>query len=78
MPSIQIDVSEETAQLIDELAKRCAAANRERNDATTHGPLTAETLLALLAEDAAMAISRPGSWEGADMTSLLGAHGYQF
>jgi hypothetical protein len=77
MPSIQIDVSEETAQLIDELAKRCTDADRERNGATTHGPLTAETLLALLAEDAAMAISRPGSWEGANMTTVLESHGYQ-
>lgn len=78
MPSIQIDVSEETAQLIAELAKRCTDADRERNGATSHGPLAVKSLLTMLAEDAAMAISRPGSWEGANMITVLESHGYQF
>jgi hypothetical protein len=77
MPSIQIDVSEETVQLIVEPAKRCTDADRERSGATSHGPLAVESLLTMLAEDAAMTISRPGSWEGANMTIVLKSHGYQ-
>ncbi|WP_234729391.1 hypothetical protein [Acidocella facilis] len=78
MPSIQIDISAETARSLSELAERCTAADQERSGATTHGPLTAKALLAMLAEEAALAIDRPGSWEGANMATVLESHGYQF
>ena len=77
MPSIQIDISTETARSIVELAERCTAADQERSGATTHGPLTVKALLAMLAEDAAMTITRPGSWEGANMATVLESHGYR-
>jgi|GEM_PF-3175001 len=44
---------------------------------TTHGSMTVPTLLAMLAEDAAMTNSRPGSWEGSSMQQVLDSHGYQ-
>lgn len=46
-------------------------------ETNTHGPLTLETLVAMLLEDVALATRRPGSWEGSHMGCLLGAHGYR-
>ncbi len=77
MPRIQIDISAETARSIAELAERCTTADQERAGATTHGPLTAKSLLEMLAEDAALVITRPGSWEGANMATVLESHGYR-
>jgi hypothetical protein len=34
-------------------------------------------LAAMLLEDAGMVISRPGSWEGSNMTDVLRSHGYR-
>ncbi|CAJ7811100.1 Uncharacterised protein [Burkholderia pseudomallei] len=31
----------------------------------------------MLAEDAGMVISRPGSWEGANLAQVLLSHGYE-
>ena len=42
-----------------------------------YGMLTAKALLTMLAEDAAMTISRPSSWEGANMATVE-SHGYRF
>ncbi len=78
MQSIQIDVSDETAQSIAELAKLCTMADQQRNGATTHGALTVEALLTMLAEDAGMMMSRRGSWEGSNMWAVFEGHGYQF
>jgi hypothetical protein len=44
---------------------------------TTHGKLSVSSLLAMLAEDAAMMNTRPGSWEGANMQHVFDSHGYQ-
>jgi hypothetical protein len=44
--------------------------------AMTHGALTVERLLAMLAEDCGMIINRPGSLEGSGMANLLASHGY--
>ena len=43
---------------------------------TSHGQLTLESLAAMLLEDVALAVRRPGSWEGSKMGALLEAHGY--
>ncbi len=77
MPIMQIEVSDKVAAELAELAERCSQADEDRNGATTHGPLDARVLLTMLAEDAAMVISRPGSWEGAGMAQHLAAHGYE-
>ena len=78
MKHINVEVSDELAARLDEVAKLCTEADQARAGATTHGALTASTLLAMLAEDAGMVISRPGSWEGVNMKNVLDSHGYQF
>ncbi len=78
MKYISVEVSDDLAARLDELANLCTQADQARGHATTHGALTASALLAILAEDAGMVISRPGSWEGANMKNVLDSHGYQF
>lgn len=55
----------------------CNRSHEQREGATTHGKLTVSSLLGMLAEDAAMTNTRPGSWEGANMQQVLDSHGYQ-
>lgn len=73
---ITIEISAETASLLDDLVARCNESHRDREGANTHGELTPATLLAMLAEDAGLVIRRPGSWEGANMAQVLISHGY--
>ncbi len=75
---ITVEIDDKIATNLEELVKWCTEADRDREGATTHGPLTVERLLAMLAEDAGLVVSRPGSWEGANMASVLSSHGYQF
>jgi len=72
-----IEITEKTAAELAELVKVCTEIDAEREGATTHGPLTVERLLVMLADDAGMIISRPGSWEGSNMATVLSSHGYQ-
>lgn len=55
----------------------CNLAEINRQGATTHGKLDVPKLLVMLAEDAAMTNTRPGSWEAANMQQVLDSHGYQ-
>ena len=55
----------------------CNRAEINSRGATTHGKLDVPKLLLMLAEDAAMTNTRPGSWEGANMQQVLDSHGYQ-
>jgi hypothetical protein len=43
---------------------------------TSHGALDIEELTRMLLEDVALAVLRPGSWEGHGMRQLLASHGY--
>ncbi|MCW3699898.1 hypothetical protein [Burkholderia cenocepacia] len=72
-----IAVSDATAASLRELAARCTRENKRSEGFTSHGDLTPETLLEMLAEDAAMVISRPGSWEGSNMAQVFSSHGYE-
>lgn len=76
MKRICIDVSDETAATLARLVQSCNDAHDARDGFTTHGKLSPERLLAMLAEDAAMVMTRPGSWEGANMAQVLMSHGY--
>ncbi len=76
MSDVVIDIAEDTIALLRDLARLCTQADQAREGATTHGPLTVPALVAMLAEDAAMIISRPGSWEGANMANVPSSHGY--
>ena len=78
LPTLTIELGDDDFANLQELVKRCAEADKERDGATTHGPLSDPAeLLAMLAEDAAMVIRRPGAWEGAGMAQLLASHGYE-
>ena len=77
MKRICIDVSDETAATLARLVKSCNDSHDARDGFTTHGKLSLERLLAMLAEDAAMVMTRPGSWEGANMAQVLMSHGYE-
>lgn len=77
MKRITIEVSDQDKEQLEELVKLCNRIDGIREGATTHGPLTVPRLLAMLAEDAALVLRRPGSWEGATMHQLLTSHGYE-
>lgn len=72
---ITISIDDRTAAL-DELVGWYNDANRAASGCTSHGALTRSRLLAMLAEDAGQVATRPGSWEGAGMRTLLNSHGY--
>ena len=77
MATITIEISDEQAALLSQLAKLCTDADVDRDGGTTHGEMTVEKLLAMLAEDAALVIRRPGCWEAENMATVLSSHGYQ-
>lgn len=76
MKRITIAISEATAEALIELAEACSEVDKARNGATTHGHMTPAKLLAMLAEDAGMVITRPGSWEASNLHQALVSHGY--
>ena len=71
MPKFTVDVSEGDLKLIERGLDRM-----NRNDGNTHGPLDLQRLAGMLLEDVALAVRRPGSWEGANMGQVLSSHGY--
>jgi hypothetical protein len=69
---IKIEIPDERYTLIKELMD-----NNQSGEFNSHGPLNLLTLVDMLLEDVAMTVSRPGSWEGANMIQVLICHGYQ-
>jgi hypothetical protein len=67
---VTIDIPDETARRIEE---HIAGA---KSDFNSHGLLTLQRVLELVAEDVGLSVTRPGSWEGANMRDVLRAHGY--
>jgi hypothetical protein len=51
-------------------------ANKDNVEHTTHGALTLERLILMLLQDLALTRTRPGSWEGSGMRTILASHGY--
>jgi hypothetical protein len=76
MVKVELDLSDDIYRSLVMVAEACSVANKQRDGATTHGPLDVKALLMMLAEDAAMVHSRPGSWEGSNASELLASHGY--
>lgn len=76
MKRIIITVPDETANTLARLVAVCNDSHDARDGFTSHGKLTVASLLAMLAEDAAMVMTRPGSWEGSNMAQVLMSHGY--
>jgi hypothetical protein len=59
------------------VAASCTRSHKASGGFTSHGELDVPGLLMMLAQDAAMTNSRPGSWEGSNMQQVLDAHGYR-
>lgn len=76
MKRITITISDETAAALADLASMCTDADEARSGATTHGALTKNRLLSMLAEDAGLVMTRPGCWEASNMHQVLVSHGY--
>lgn len=67
---IVFEVPDHVAENLKTVVQRCA------REESTHGILTLKSLFEMLAEDVAMMESRPGSWEGSNMTTVFISHGY--
>ncbi len=76
MKHIHIEIDDQTAENLAELVRQINA-NAGPEPFNSHGPLTVKKLAAMLLEDAGMVVSRPGSWEGANMADVLRSHGYK-
>lgn len=76
MPRITIEISASGALEIQSLVDRMNLQDNLELG-TSHGGMTMKKLITLLAEDAALVESRPGSWEGANMAAVLQSHGYR-
>jgi len=68
---IEIEVSDEDAALIEEFMD-----DNQTDESNSHGPLDMIILAGMLLEDVALAVRRPGSWEGSNMIQVLTSHGY--
>jgi hypothetical protein len=68
---LTIKLSAQDAALIDEFLEYAKSSTFN-----SHGPLDRNRLAQMLLEDVALAMRRPGSWEGANMLQLLRSHGY--
>lgn len=72
-----IQVSSVTAVALHELAVRCTDANQRNDGCNSHRALSVSAMLSMLAEDAAMVITRPGSWEDSNTAQVFSSHGYE-
>ena len=70
---LTIEIRDEDAALIRELLELTQELDAGR---CSHGPLNMKKLAVMLLEDVALAVRRPGSWEGANMLQVLRSHGY--
>ena len=59
-----------------DLIRQFIAATQEVT-ASSHGPLDMQKLTAMLLEDVALMVRRPGSWEGSNMAQVMSSHGYE-
>lgn len=68
---IEIEIPDKQYALIEELMDE-----NQSSEGNSHGPLDLFVLVEMLLEDVALTVSRPGSWEGANMRQVLTSHGY--
>lgn len=73
---VTLELSEDTYQNLLTVVANCNDSNARRAGFTSHGNLDVARLRTMLANDAAMTNSRPGSWEGSGMQHVLNCHGY--
>lgn len=75
--AIQVEVSEDVAAALVELAAHCNQCCAIGDGFASHGvSFTPATLLAMLAEDAGKIITDPDSWQSANIGRVLASHGY--
>jgi hypothetical protein len=77
MVHIGLELSDDVYRGLVMVAEACSIANQQEAGGTTHGEVDVTALLNMLAEDAAMGHSRPGSWEATHMLDLFASHGYR-
>lgn len=68
---LTVEITDEDAKLI-----KTFLVGTKKGEANSHGPLDMKALAWMLLEDVALAVRRPGSWEGANMRQVLASHGY--
>ncbi|MCW0399332.1 hypothetical protein NB700_001888 [Xanthomonas sacchari] len=74
---VDVRLPRELHTTIRRLLGRMNASHRVKAEqACTHGLLTVAGMLEMLAQDAGMVESRPGSWEGSNMAQVFASHGY--
>ncbi len=69
---LTIEIPDDQAELIQQFLQATD------NDTGLNGPLAMPKLAAMLLEDVALVMRRPGSWEGANMLQVVSAHGYDW
>lgn len=69
---IEIEIPDKQFALIEEFMD----AN-QTDEFNSHGSLDLFVLVEMLLQDVAMTVSRPGSWEAANMRDVLTSHGYK-
>lgn len=69
---IEIEITEQDAALIEEFMEE-----NQTDEGNSHGPLDMIVLAEMLLQDVALAVRRPGSWEGSNMSQVLSSHGYR-
>lgn len=69
---IEIEITDDDAALIEEFL-----IDNQVDEGNSHGPLDMIVLAGMLMEDVALAVRRPGSWEGFNMIRVLESHGYK-
>jgi hypothetical protein len=75
--TIKVEISNEVAAALGELAAHCNHCGAIGDGFATHGAaLTPEKLLAMLAEDASQIVTQPESWQSANTGRVLASHGY--
>lgn len=68
---IEIEIPEKEAALIKQFLD-----DNQSGEFNSHGPLDMIVLAGMLLQDVALAVRRPGSWEGSNMIQVLTSHGY--
>ena len=69
---IEIEISDQDAELIEQFLDE-----NQSETGNSHGPLDMIVLAEMLLQDVALAVRRPGSWEGSNMSQVLWSHGYR-
>ena len=70
MAKVVIEVTDQTMALVKRYVRGVAHVIHDEP------PLTVETLAAMLLEDVALVVRRPGCWEASNMAEVLTSHGF--